>query len=66
MTQAILKPNEFILRVDHVKDDVRIYLRNPHTETRMDGTYDVFAMKIIKMLLQRILTRNQPYNDRHT
>ena len=40
MTQAILKPNEFIVGIEDNGDEMRMIVRNPHTEIGQSGDYD--------------------------
>ena len=52
MTQAILRPNEFIIRVEEEEDEYVIHIRNPHVEVGQDNTYDLRGMHYLTAFLQ--------------
>jgi hypothetical protein len=52
MTQAIIQPNEFILRVEEDAKEIKLVLRNPHCEIPNNCDYDIDAYIALMAIMQ--------------
>lgn len=52
MTQAILRPNEFIIRVEEEDDEFVIHIRNPHSDIGQNNAYDISSLHYLASFLK--------------
>lgn len=52
MTQAILRPNEFIICVEEDEEEFIIRIRNPHVDRGQENTYDLSGLHYLNSFLK--------------